>query len=72
MTRERSLHSAELLDHQPVPVCADVFLHNLEPHTLEALRRAVQHGMKPSGLDFGGDDGSIAVIRFTRLLVASG
>src|SRR5262249_18740276 len=66
MTVERSMHRAELFDHQPVPVATDVFLHNLEPYTLETLRQAMEQGMKPSGLDFGGDDDSIAIIRFAR------
>jgi hypothetical protein len=49
-----------------VPVRTDVFLHNLPPFTLEALRRAVGQGLTPSGLDFTGDDDSIAILRFTR------
>jgi len=48
------------------PVATDVFLHNLEPYTLEALRRALEQGLTPSGLDFAGDDSSIVIIRFTR------
>jgi hypothetical protein len=52
-----------------IPVRTDVFLHNLEPFTLEALRRAVGQGLTPSGLDFGGDDDSIVILRFTRLRV---
>ena len=50
----------------PVPVRTDVFLHGLPPHTLEALSRALEQGLTPSGLDFAGDDSSIAIIRFTR------
>jgi hypothetical protein len=56
----------DLLDRQNVPVRSDVFLHRLEPGTLEALRRALEQGLRPSGLDFGGDANSIAILRFTR------
>jgi hypothetical protein len=49
-------------------VATDVFLHNLEPFTLETLRRAVEQGLTPSGLDFAGDDDSIVILRFTRPL----
>jgi hypothetical protein len=49
-----------------IPVRTDVFLHRLEPHTLEALRQCVEQGLMPSGLDFAGDDESIAIIRFAR------
>jgi hypothetical protein len=62
--REGSL--AMRLDRQNVPVRSDVFLHRLEPSTLEALRRAIEQGLTPSSLDFGGDDNSIVVLRFTR------
>ncbi len=48
------------------PVATDIFLHNLEPFTLESLRRAIEQGLEPSGLDFAGDDNSIVVLRFTR------
>jgi hypothetical protein len=34
------------------PVATDVFLHNLEPFTQEALRRAAEQGLTPSGLVF--------------------
>ncbi len=60
------MHRTKLLKRQPVPVRSDVFLHRLEPSTLEALRRALEQGLTPSGLDFGGDDNSIVVLRFTR------
>jgi hypothetical protein len=67
MTVERSTRRAELLDHQPVPVRTDVFIHNVEPVALEALRRALAQGLRLSGLDFGGDDASTVVVRFTRM-----
>ncbi len=67
-----NVHRAKLLDRRSIPlttgdipVATDVFLHNLEPFTLEALRRAVEQGLKPSGLDFTGDDSSV-IIRSTR------
>jgi hypothetical protein len=49
-----------------VLVATDVFLHNLEPFTLETLRRAMEQGLMPSHLNFTGDDDSIAVLRFAR------
>lgn len=66
------MHRAKLLHRRPIPlargtaVATDVFLHNLEPFTLESLRRTLAQGLTPSGLDFGGDDDSIAILRFTR------
>jgi hypothetical protein len=70
--KERSMHRAKLLDSRPIPittgdipVATDVFLHNLEPFTLETLRRTMEQGLTPSGLDFAGDDDSIVVLRFT-------
>jgi hypothetical protein len=48
-------------------VATDVFLHRLEPWTLEAFRQAVEQGLTPSGLDFtedGNDSG--VILRFTR------
>jgi hypothetical protein len=66
------MHRAKLLDRRPMPlttgdilVATDVFLHNLEPNTVEALRKAVEQGLAPSGLDFTGDDSSV-IIRFTQ------
>jgi hypothetical protein len=66
------MHRAKLLDCRAIPlttgdipVATDVFLHNLEPRTLEALRRAVDQGLTPSGLDFTGDDDSGVILRFT-------
>jgi len=63
-----AMRHAKLLDRrpQPVPVRTDVFIHNLDPFTLEALRRALEQGLTPSGLDFAGDDESIVVLRFIR------
>ena len=49
-----------------IPVRTDVFIHNLDAFTLESLRRAIEQGLVPSGLDFAGDDGSIVAIRLTR------
>jgi hypothetical protein len=67
------MRRTKLLDRRPmplttgdVPVATDVFLHNVEPLTLEALRRVVELGLTPSRSDFGGDDNSIAILRFTR------
>ena len=67
------MHHPKLLDRRPirpttddVPVATDVFLHNLESSTQEALRRAVEQGLTPSGLDFTRDDDSIVILRFTR------
>jgi hypothetical protein len=75
-TRTHKAQRAKLLDRRPiplttgdipVPVRSDVFLHGLPHHTLEALRQALEQGMTPSGLDFGGDDDdSIVVLRFSR------
>lgn len=67
------MRRAKLLDSRPTSLTAgdilvrtDVFIHNLDPLTLESLRRAIKQGLVPSGLDFGGDDESIAILRFTR------
>ena len=64
---------AKLLDRRAIPpmtddipVATDVLLHNLEPFALEALRRTMEQGLKPSGLDFKGDDNSLAILRFTQ------
>ena len=61
-----SPHHAKLFDRRAIPlttgdtpVATDLFLHRLEPCTLEALRRAEEQGLTPSGLDFTGDDDSI-------------
>ena len=63
MTRERTVSGSQESER---PVATDVYLHNLEPSTLEALRRAVELGLTPSGLEFTSDGDSIAIIRFTR------
>jgi hypothetical protein len=47
-----------------VPVATEVFLHNLERSRQEALRRAMERGLTPSGLDFTGDD--VAILRLSR------
>jgi hypothetical protein len=65
---------AKLLDNSPtslttdnIPVRTDIFIHDLEPLTLEALHQALAQGLRVSGLDFGGDDDSTVVLRFTRM-----
>lgn len=60
------MRRAKHLDRQNTLVRSDVFIQRLEPGTLEALRRALEQDLTPSGLDFGGDDNSIAILRFTR------
>ncbi len=68
------MHRAKLLDRRAIPltpgdipVRTDVFIHNLDAFTLEALRRAVAQGLTPSGLDFtADDDDSSVIIRFTQ------
>lgn len=60
-----AMDRAKLLDRQPVSVRSDIFLHGLSSLTLESLRRALEQGLTPSGLDFTEDD-SIAILRFTR------
>lgn len=69
-----SIHRAKLLDRRPIPLTigrlpirSEVFIHNLDPFTLESLRRAIEQGLTPSGLGFGGDDNSIVVLRLTRM-----
>ena len=66
-----NVHRAKLLDRRAtpltpgdIPVRTDVFIHNLDAFTLEALRRALAQGLMPFDLDFV-DDG-IVIIRFTR------
>jgi hypothetical protein len=49
-----------------IPVASDVLLHNLEPITLEMLRRAMEQGLVPSGLNISGDDDPIVVLRLTQ------
>jgi hypothetical protein len=48
------------------PVASEVFIHNLERSTLDALRQAIDQGLVPSALDFGGDSGSIVRLRLSR------
>src|SRR6202000_2523988 len=67
------MHRPKLLDRRPmplttgdVPVATDVFLHNLNRSTQEALRRAVEQSLTPTRLDFTGDDDSIVILRFTQ------
>lgn len=55
---------AKFLDRQPIPVRSDIFLHGLSPLTLQYLKRAMEQGLTPSGLDIVDDD--IAILRFTR------
>lgn len=68
-----NVHRAKLLDRRAIPltpgdipVATDVLLHNLEPFALEALRRTMEQGLKPSGLDFTGDDDSSVILRLAR------
>ena len=58
--RSRLLHRP---DREDALVRTDVFIHNLDPFTLEALRRAMMQGLMPSGLDFTGD---AVILRFSR------
>jgi len=67
------MHLAKRLDRRPmplatgdIPVATDVFLHRLEPYTLDALRQAVERGLVPSGLNLTEDDGSGLILQFTR------
>lgn len=46
-------------------VRSDTFLHP-DASTLELLRTPIERGLDLSGLDFAGDGGTIAVLRFTR------
>jgi hypothetical protein len=67
------MNRAKLLDRRPtshttggVLVRSDVFLHHLEPFALQSLRRAVEQGLVPSGLNISGDDEPIVILRLTR------
>jgi hypothetical protein len=51
-----------------IPVATDVFLRHLEPFALQSLRRAIEQGLVPSGLNISGDDEPIVILRFTRPL----
>jgi hypothetical protein len=61
-----AVRRARHLDRQNTLVRSDVFIHRLEPGTLEALRRALEHGLTPSDLNISGDDEPIVVLRLTR------
>jgi hypothetical protein len=63
MTRERSMIPPTTGE---IPVATDVFLHNLEPITLEMQRRAMEQGLVPSGLNISGDDEPIVLLRLTQ------
>jgi len=63
MTRERTVSRSSQSERL---VASDVFLHNLEPRTLDALRQAIDQGLVPSGLDFGENANSIVVLRLSR------
>ena len=52
------------LQDTDIPVRTDVFIHDLEPYALEALRRALAQGLIPFDLDFV-DDG-IVILRLAR------
>jgi hypothetical protein len=68
------MRRAKLLDRRTIPltpgdipVRTDVFIHNLDAFTLEALRRAVTQGLTLASLDFtADDDNSSVIIRFTQ------
>jgi hypothetical protein len=36
-----------------IPVRTDMFIHDLEPFTLDALRRAVEQGLTPAWISRG-------------------
>jgi hypothetical protein len=61
-----NMRRTKLLDRKHVPVRSDVFLHDLELSTLEALRRVLEQGLVPSDLNISGDDEPIVVLRFTQ------
>ena len=52
------------LQDTEIPVRTDVFIHDLEPSTLEALRRALAQGLMPFDLEFV-DDSSV-ILRLAR------
>jgi hypothetical protein len=71
--RKPKTRRAKLLDRRAIrlttgdiPVRTDLFLHNLDPFTLESLRRVIEQGLVPSGLKILGDDEPIVVLQFTR------
>lgn len=62
MTRERTVSGSRESER---PVRTDVFIHNLDTFTLEALRRAVAQGLQPFDLDFV--ENGIVILRLARL-----
>ena len=67
------MRRAKLLDRRAirlttgdVPIRSDVWIHNLDPFTLESLRRVIEQGLVPSGLKILDDDEPIVVLQFTR------
>jgi hypothetical protein len=52
------------LEGTDIPVRTDVFIHDLEPFTLGALRRALARGLMPMELDLVGD--GIVILRFAQ------
>ena len=67
------MHRAKLLDRRAirlatgdVPVRSDIWIHDLDPFTLESLRRVIEQGLVPSGLKLLDDDEPIVVLRFTQ------
>lgn len=60
------MRHGKLQDPQPLPVMIDIFLHDLDARTIESLHRALAQGLVPTAVDFGGDDGSIVILRLAR------
>ncbi|HZU42963.1 MAG TPA: hypothetical protein VE994_09850 [Terriglobales bacterium] len=60
------MRRSALFNRQPALVREDVFLHGLQPSTLDSLREATEHGLMPTALDFTGDNDSIVILSFTR------
>jgi hypothetical protein len=52
------------LQDTDIPVRTDVFIHDLEPYALEALRRALAQGLMPFDLEFVYD--RIVILRLAR------
>lgn len=63
--KNTNMRHGKLLDPQPLPVMIDIFLHDLDARTIESLHRALAQGLVPTAVDFGGNDHSIVIIRFT-------
>jgi hypothetical protein len=65
------MHRAKLLGRKmaiplttgDIAVATDVLLHRWGPYTLEALRPAAEQGLKPSCLNFTGDDGTRVILQ---------